>query len=508
MKLVPAVFTPLLLLIAAPGVPSAQQPAAEAAPSEAPHPAHTVTHHRITIGGARISYDATVGSMILTDSRGKPAGEIYYTAYTRTDGGDTAQRPLTFAYNGGPGSASVWLQMGALGPRRVVTPDTAHAPPPPYAVVDNQYSPLDVTDLVFIDPIGTGFSHPLGDTPGSAFWGVDQDARSLEQFITRYLSENGRWNSPRYLLGESYGTTRSAVLAKMLQSQDDVDLNGVILMSPVLNFQTIAFAPGNPLPYILYLPAYAAVAWYHHVLPEEPAALRPFLRQVERFATGEYAQALFAGDRLDPAERARVVHQLHQYTGLSEEYLDRADIRVDGGEFAKELFREKGLAIGRLDARFAAPAGDPLAERVTFDPLSAAVGSAFTSAWNHYLRTELGFHTDRAYVVLGNVQPWDWTHGPRGAWPGYTDVAGDLADAMRYNPRLQVLVNGGLFDLATPYFATEYTVAHLRLPPALRGNIRVEEYDAGHMMYLHEPALARLRENIVSFIERTSGAER
>ncbi|HEX9106292.1 MAG TPA: hypothetical protein VF832_03680 [Longimicrobiales bacterium] len=467
-------------------------------------PERVTTQHSITINGQRIDYDATVGDIILLDEQGEPAAALYYTAYTRKGGRDAAHRPITFAYNGGPGSSSVWVQMGAFGPRRVDVPDAEHAPPPPYRLVDNQYSPLDVTDLVFIDPVGTGFSQPLGKAVGANFWGVDEDVRSLAQFISRYLAENGRWNSPRYLLGESYGTTRSAALVNYLQSHDNMDFNGVILMSEVLDFQTIAFAPGNPMPYILYLPSYAAVAWYHNALPQRPAELRPFLHEVEHFATTDYAQALLAGSTLDAATRGRILDRLHQYTGLSRDYLDKADLRVDNSQFEKELMREKGIGIGRLDARFTGPSADPLAERVTYDPQSAAISSAYTSVWNDYLHEELNYGKDRQYTISGRVQPWNWTHGERRNWPAFTNVAVDLSQAIQYNPRLRVLLNSGLFDLATPYYAAQYTMEHLDLPASLRANVQIQEYDAGHMMYVNPAALARLKANIASFIQATS----
>lgn len=480
-------------------------PGVATAPATA-KPERTVTQHTIVIGGQRIEYDATVGSIILRDSTDEPIATVFYTAYTKRGVRDETQRPIAFAYNGGPGSSSVWLHMGAFGPRRVVTPDTAHAAPPPYPIVDNQYSPLDKTDLVFIDPVGTGFSKPLGKAKGKDFWGVDEDVRSLAQFVSRYLSQNDRWNSPRYLIGESYGTTRSAALVNYLQRRDDMDFNGVVLMSSVLDFQTIAFDPGNVMPFIMYLPSYAAVAWYHHALPEQPAELRPFLKEVEHFATTEYARALMAGATLPAAERTRIIAQLHRYTGLGTEYLDKANLRVEAGQFEKELLREHGELVGRLDARFTGPTGNLLEERAPYDPQSAAVSSAFVSAFNQYLHDELNFGKEMQYTVSGNVQPWDWTHGSRRGWPGHTNVATDLAEAMEYNTRLHVLLNSGLFDLATPYYAAEWTMTQLDLPPQLQGHVHEAEYDAGHMMYLYEPALAKLKQNIASFIDLTSGA--
>jgi carboxypeptidase C (cathepsin A) len=509
MRTLPSV---LLALAAAASSVAAQRQAprdtskvAGAATAPAPTtPEHVTTHHAIVIGGQRIEYDATVGNIILRDTADQPVATIFYTAYTKRGVSDASHRPITFAYNGGPGSASLWVHMGAFGPRRVAIPDTTHVPPPPYSVVDNAYSLIDKTDLVFIDPVGTGFSRPIGKGKGKDFWGVDEDTRSLAQFISRYLSENERWNSPRYLLGESYGTTRSATLVNYLQEQDNMDFNGVILMSSVLDFQTITFDPGNDEPYIMYLPAYAAVAWYHHALPSQPQQLRPFLKEVEHFATTEYAQALLAGVNLEPAVRTQILNKLHTYTGLSTEYLDKANLRVEAGQFEKELLREHGEVVGRLDARFTGPTGDMLAERAPYDPQSSSISSAFVSAFNHYLHQELNFGKDMQYMVSGRVQPWNWNHGQRRGWPGHTNVAVDLEQALQRNPRLHVLLNSGLFDLATPYFAAEWTMDHMDLPKDLRGHIHEVEYDAGHMMYVHEPSLAKLKQSIAEFIDLTS----
>lgn len=469
-------------------------------------PLHIVTHHAVTIDGQRVEYDATLGSIILRDSANRPIGNLHYTAYTRTGVGSGPRRPLTFAYNGGPGSSSIWVQMGAFGPRRVPTPDTVHAPPPPYKLVDNQYSILDATDLVFIDPIGTGLSRPVAYGTGKDFWGVDEDAASLSQFITRYLGEAGRWNSPRYLLGESYGTTRSAAIADYLQNRYSTDLNGVMLVSAVLDFQTITFDAGNVMPYILYLPTYTAVASYHRALPNQPANLRSYLNEVERFATTDYAQALMQGWNIDPATRARVVAKLHEYTGLDTTYISRANLRVNAGEFEAELLRERGVVVGRLDARFTGPSDEPLAEGATYDPQSTSIGSAYVSEYNSYLRDELGYRGDRPYQVSGRVQPWNWNHPVARGWPGHTNVSIDLAEAMRHNPNLHVLLNSGIYDLATPYFAAEWAMRQMDIPASERGQVHMAEYDAGHMLYVYEPALAQLRKNILSFIAQTDGS--
>jgi len=487
----------------------AQQSEQHAPPSASdttppPLPPDAVTHHEATIGGEKISYTATAGTITLRDEEGKPTADVFYVAYTRDGVSDRTARPVTFAYNGGPGSASLWMHLGALGPRRVVIPDTSYVPPPPYRTEDNASSLLDVTDLVFIDPVGTGYSRPRGQARGKDFWGVDEDARSVGQFIRRYVTRNDRWNSPRYLMGESYGTTRSAALVRHLQSDLYMDFNGVILVSEVLDFQTIAFTGKNDLPYVLYLPTYAATSWYHHALPGgRPAELEPFLREVEDFASGDYAHALMAGSALPDSTRRRVIARLQDYTGLSRDYLDRSDLRVDNSEYEQELLNEKGIVIGRLDSRYTGPTVDPLAQRVYRDPQSDAVSSAFASVFRQYVRQELHFDTERRYEVIGNVGPWNWDHGRRGAWPGFTEVSDDLADAMEANPHLRVLLFMGYFDLATPYFASVYTMNHLGLPPELRSNIREERFMAGHMMYVHSPSLRKMKEAVADFMSGT-----
>ncbi len=474
-----------------------------------PQEVHVVTQHSTTIDGQHIDYDATVGSIIVRNNQDQPTGEIYYIAYTKRGVTDESHRPLMFAYNGGPGSSSVWVHMGLLGPMRVDIPDTTHAPPPPYKLVENQYSMLDKADLVFIDPVGTGYSKPIGVGKGSDFWGVDQDAASLAQFVSRYLSETNRWNSPRYLMGESYGTTRSAALAAVLQNRYDIDLNGVVLLSAVLDFQTITFDPGNDEPFIMYLPSYAAVAWYHHALPNRPAQLRPFLTKVQHFATHAYATALLEADKLSPADRSEILDTLHEYTGLSRDYIDKADLRVTASEFEKELLREHGLVLGRLDARFTGETGDLLAQNAGYDPQSADISGAFTSLFNQYMHDDLDYGKNKVYAISGNVNPWDWTHrvgrGGRGGggWPGHTNVATDLAQALTQNPKLHVLLNAGLFDLATPYYAAEWTMEHLGVPKQVRDQISIDEYESGHMVYVHVPSLARFKKNVAAFIDRT-----
>jgi len=492
---------------------SAPRPARMAGAGQASEPREesSVTEHTIRIGGQTIAYRATAATMLLRNDSGAPIGSLYYTAYTRTDvGSDKSRRPLAFVYNGGPGSASAWLHMGAFGPRRVVTPDAAFAPPAPYQLVDNTSSLIDATDLVFIDPIGTGFSKPVGRGQGRDFWGLDEDAASLAQFAYNYVSRNGRWNSPKYLIGESYGTTRSAVLVNRLQSREGMDFNGVVLISSILDFETTAFAPGHDISYVLYLPSYAATAAYHGLIPR-PQNLTAFLDEVRRFAMTEYEAALDKGSALGAEELAAVRRRLAAYTGLSEDYLTRANLRVSLRQWMAELNRARGQNTGRLDARFTGPMRNLLTESGEGDPQSNAVTGAYTAAINSYLRDELRFGGDQRYSLSGGVQ-WNWNRaaagGPGGGGGGGRNatpyVSGDLAAALAYNPNLRVEVENGYYDMATPFFATEYTMDHLGVPADLRSHVTMKYYEAGHMMYLREPDLVALKGNIAQFITATA----
>lgn len=512
MKRLPLLLAFCGLLFAAPAFAAETSPAKAATPAgKPPHAEQSVTHGSVTVGGETIRYTATAGTLILKNAERKPIGSMFYVAYTKDGVRNPSTRPVAFLYNGGPGSASLWLHMGAFGPVRVVTADAAPTPPAPYKIVPNQYSLLDKTDLVFIDAMGTGFSRIIGKNEGGAgtpkdFYGVDADAKAFAQFIYDYVSRNDRWNSPKYLIGESYGTTRSAALVNYLQDHDSMDFNGVVLISSILDFETASFNPGNDEPYILYLPSYAATACYHKVV-QCPANLPAYLEQVRRFALGEYARALLAGDKLSPQDKADVLGKLAQYTGLSRDYLQKARLRVNLFQFMAELQRARGLITGRLDSRFSGAAADQLGEYAFQDPQSNAISGAFVAAFNRYVRETLKFGVDRTYLPLNEQvnRSWDWKHkhGFFDYWPGYTNVAVDLADAIRYNPNLHVQVENGYYDLATPFFATEYTVDHLGLPPNLRGNVTLDYYDAGHMMYVHVPALAKLHANVARFIGQT-----
>ncbi|MBU6421518.1 MAG: peptidase S10 [Gammaproteobacteria bacterium] len=497
--------------------PSAQ-PAAPAGAASAT-PQESTTTGTVTVEGQTIHYKAVAGTIILKNKDDKPTGSMFYVAYFK-DGANANNRPVTFFYNGGPGSSTVWLHMGAFGPQRVVTADHTHTPAAPYGLVNNDYSLLDATDEVFIDAMGTGFSRVLdkehgGEGSPKDFYGVDEDGRTFAQFITQFLSKYGRWNSPKYLFGESYGTTRSAVLANDLETNDDVDLNGVILLSEILNFDLNTdfpqINPGVDLPYELMLPTFAATAWFHHKLPNQPGDLHAFLQQVEQFAMGDYAKALQAGATLDSASKQQIAEQLHNYTGLPVNYLLKANLRVSGPQFEHELLNGNDDLAGRLDTRFSGPAMDPLAEQAAYDPQSAAISSAYVSAFNNYVRKDLKFGDNMVYNPEIDVFAfWDFKHQPPGApfaLPFTPNVMPDLASAMIYNPNLKVLLNSGYFDLATPFYAAVYTMHHLPMPDRLQSNIQYAFYDSGHMVYVHVPSLKELHDNTAKFIESTHSAQ-
>jgi len=480
-------------------------------PAATPKAVQSVTQGSVTVEGHKIDYTATAGTIILSDARGKPTGSMFYVAYVKSGVKDEGHRPVTFFYNGGPGSSSVWLHMGAFGPVRVVTSDHTHTPGAPYKTVSNEYSLLDVTDEVFIDAMGTGYSRIIGKDEGGIgqpkdFYGIDADVASFAQFIKRYDSENDRWNSPKYIYGESYGTLRSAALVDYMGERDATDINGVILQSTVLTHLTNRFWPNNDVPYELFLPTYAATAWYHHRLPNQPADLQPFLQQVEQFALTDYASALNAGNALSADQFNAVAEKLHDYTGLSTDFIKKANLRVTDQEFFHQLLADRDETVGRLDSRFAGPTMDPLSQGALYDPQSAAISSAYAAAFSTYARDVLKFGHDRIYLLEGNVRPWSLvhmdpvTHRPQ---DGFATVAVDLAQAMKRNPDLQVLAQNGYYDIATPYFGTVYIMNHLDIPPALRSHIHMEFYDSGHMIYVHAPALKKLHDTTAAFITAT-----
>jgi carboxypeptidase C (cathepsin A) len=457
------------------------------------------TRHSVLIGGKKIDYMATAGTILLRDNENKPTATIFYIAYTRDGVEDRTKRPITYCFNGGPGSSSVWLQMGLLGPRRVHLAEDGSAVPPPYHLVDNEYSLLDETDLVFIDPVSTGFSRSIKPEDARKFHGVQEDIRSVAEFIRLYTTRNARWDSPKFIIGESYGTTRAAGLSGELRDRERMAVNGIMLLSTVLNFETLAFSPGNDLPYILYLPSYTAVAWFHKKLPEDlqRLPLHEVLEKAESFAAGEYNRALLLGANLPADTRRQVVNQLARLTGLSESYVERANLRVSLSRFAEELLRDEGRVLGRFDGRYTGYVRDRLGARIEYDPSAEAVFSAFNSTFNQYVRTELKFESDLFYELLtGSVNPWNW-----GEQNAYLNVAETLADSLTRNPFLKVEVCSGYFDLATPYFATRYTFDHLEINPALLKSITHDHYLAGHMMYLNLPDLKKQKADLARFIQ-------
>jgi len=469
----------------------------------------SVTDHTIRLGGQAIPYKATAGFTLLKNDKGDATALMYSVAYTRSDVKDLSQRPVSFLYNGGPGSATMWLHMGAFGPRRVSVNDGEFTPPAPYKLVDNTESLLDKTDLVFIDAIGTGYSHAVCKADNKDFYGIDEDVDAFGQFIDTYLSRNDRWNSPKFLIGESYGTFRSAALGNYLQSRYTIHLNGIVLISSVLDLSTLTFGPGDDRCYIFYLPSYAAVAWYHKVLKDRPADLPTFIEEARQYAQGDYASALYKGAALPADQKAGVAKRLAYFTGLSEDYLMKADLRVNLSQFRAELQRAAGLTTGRIDARFTGYTYDLLEENAQGDPEGPAVGGAYTALINEYNHDELKFGKDRVYNNSATgTQEWKWTRRPApgrgGFFPGAPNVEGDLANAMITNPKLLVQVENGYFDFATPFFATEFTMSHLGLPPDLQKNITLDYYDAGHMMYLHDSDRANLHNHIASFIDRAT----
>jgi carboxypeptidase C (cathepsin A) len=492
-------------------------------------PEERTTKGAVAIDGRRIDYSAVAGTLVVrpkgeedsaSDAAGEPpdaahakpphtAAVMSYVAYFAA--GNDTRRPVMFLYNGGPGSASVWLHL-ALGPRRIVTSNDSHTPAAPYRLIDNAYSLLDTADLVFIDAPSTGFGKVVGKDKDKAFFGIDGDADAFAEFITQFLSKFGRWNSPKYLFGESYGTTRSAVMARILETEKNIDLNGVILLSQILCFDAdpndIEHNPGVDLGYALVLPSFAATAWYHKKLPDPPGSLDALLPAVEKFALTEYTAALAAGNSLDPAQRKAVLDKLHRYTGLPVAYLDKANLRVTAGEFAKNLNDDAELTTSRLDTRFTGPHMDSLSKEVEYDPQQASISSAYVSAYNDYARKQLGFSADKVYKLWStDIKSWNWSHAfPPGGSPTGANVIPDLAAAMKYNPNLAIQMEAGYYDLATPFFEAVYELQHLPLPAKQQANIEMKFYPAGHMIYAHEPSARALHDNVAAFVKRTHSA--
>ncbi len=456
----------------------------------------------VTIAGKAVSYTATAGTLTLRDDDGKPTASMFYVAYVADRARGGAERPVTFFYNGGPGSSSMWLHMGSFGPVVVKTEAPNPAKPAPFQIVSNPDSLLDKTDMVFIDAVGAGYSRPLIDNPGPKFWGVDQDIDAFARGITRYVTINNRWNSPKYLFGESYGTTRSGGLVAKLQDQG-MQFNGVVLLSSILNYGVRS--PGFDRIYQTYLPSYAVTAAYHNKLATKPANLDAFLKEVRDYANGPYAAALAKGTDISEAEAAAVAQKLSAYTGLSVEFLRQVDLRVDLARFRKELLRDQRRTVGRLDSRFIGIDVDAAGEEPEYDASDVQVAGPYIAAVNSYLRGTLGYQSDLTYFpsAPGVNQSWDWRHKPPGG--GRTlpvaNTALDLASAMRENPKLKVYALNGLYDFATPFFGTEYDVAHMQLDPSLRGNVRFAYYPSGHMVYLSLDQLTQMKADVAKFYD-------
>ena len=509
--------------------------------AESSTPADATSHGSVEVGGQRIDYTAvagiiTVGATDAEDAQlgpdGKPqpdsqlalsepknpadappVAHMFYVAYFKT-GAQAEERPVTFFYNGGPGSSTMWLHLGSMGPKYVETNGDTHLPGAPYKLVDNPDCLLDTSDLVFIDMPGTGFGRLEGKDAGKAFWGVDQDAGAFARFIQRFLTKYNRWNSPKYLFGESYGTTRSAVLANLLENGMNIDLNGVMLLGEILDFPAGVGVggggAGNDLPYELALPTYAATAWFHKKLSPQPPALDAFLKQVEDFAMGEYMHALAQGASLSDTEKQQVAEKIHDYTGLPAAYVLKANLRVSGGEFEKAFADSEDMTTGRYDSRFLGPTIDPLSENAEYDPQSAAISSAYVSMINSYLRNDLKYGAGETYLpqaLFGGVR-WDWTRKGEGGFGAVlgVNVSADLADAMKTNPHLKIMVNDGYYDLATPFYGAYYTEEHLPIPPSLTKNIEFDWYESGHMAYVRDECRKQLHDRVAAFIRNSENA--
>lgn len=482
--------------------------------SDEPRDKLVETLHTLVLDGEPLEYAATAGTMVLREeeegedkkSEGeKPKASIFFVAYTKKTDGEMddathrRERPVTFCFNGGPGSSSVWLHLGLLGPRRVPVVDEDNRPlPPPFQLVDNAHSLLDRTDLVFVDPVSTGYSRALpGETP-SRFHGLQKDIESVGDFVRLYTTRFQRWSSPKFLIGESYGTTRAAGLSGYLQNRHGMYLNGIMLVSTILDFQSTRFTPGNDLPYVLFLPTYSATAWYHRRLAEDlQANLHRTLSQVEAFAQGEYTLALFKGAALPGDEREFIVEKLARYTGLSRDYVEQTNLRIDIQRFLKELLRAEHRTVGRLDSRFSGTDRDSAGEKPEYDPSYALIQGPLTAALNDYVRTELRYESDLPYEILTDrVRPWSYDEHQN----EFVNVAETLRESMSKNPFLRVFVASGYYDLATPYYATGHTFNHLQIDRSLQSNVSMKTYEAGHMMYIHEPSLAQLKVDLAEFI--------
>ena len=472
------------------------------APLNLPDAEVATSHQQVEIDGKTIQLIAQAGTYKLRDEENKPLALFGYTSYIKE--GAKSTRPIVFAFNGGPGSSSFWLHMGVLGPKRIAVNDPEYTSAAPYQIVNNNYSILDIADLVMIDPVGTGLSVPLGAHTFDEFWGVDQDIRSISLFITQYLIEQGRMNSPKFLLGESYGTFRNAGIMDHMLNQG-IAMNGVIMVSAVFDLRTLIFPPDDDLPYLMHFPTYAASAWYHNQIPDKEPDLETFIDEIRSFTENSYAPALFKGDRISLEQKNTVADQLAQYTGLSKDYWLKSNLRVTGSEYFAEALRSKGLVIGRLDSRYTGINQDLISQFGSHDPQSAAISPAYITGFLDYFHNTLGVRKDLQYTVTAGRREgfeWDWHHKGNQRWntQAAINTAPDMARALSRDPNMKVLILNGYYDIATVFYGVEYTIDHLGLTPEIRDNIIMKYYEAGHMMYTHHPSLIKFKEDVGSFI--------
>ncbi len=498
--MIASILLPLLLLfqIAVPTPTPTPKPVESPSPAVKDEPP-VITKHTIRAGSRTLNYTVTTGFLPLKNEKtGDTEARIFYMAYTLDGVAEPSKRPLMFSFNGGPGSASVWLHMGALGPKRVKMLDDGMMPPAPYEMVDNDQTWLTDTDIVFIDPVGTGYSRATKPETAGKFFGVNGDIESVGEFIRLYLGRAERWSSPLFLVGESYGTTRASGLSNYL-FEHGIGLNGILLISTVMNFQTIRFADNNDLPLVLILPSYATTAWYHKKLSPAMQAkpVDEVAREARAFASNEYMPAMMRIDTLSQQERDSLGDKFVQFTGLSRQYIENNNFRVDLGKFMKELLRDRRRTTGRLDSRFTGIDRDAGGDSANEDPSMNAIRPPYTAAFNDYVRRELGYKSDVEYYILGGgvTSPWNWNTSN-----GYADTSISLKDAMAKNPYMKIFIAAGYYDMATPFYAVEYTVSAMNLDPALRKNIAFSYYEAGHMMYIEKNSLKKLHDDAMTFI--------
>ena len=462
------------------------------------------TQHSVRIGGQEVRYTATPGQLVLRRPNGEPRGNMFFVAYTRDGVTNMRSRPVTFCYNGGPGSATIWLHMGVLGPKRVQMAEEGFQPAPPYSLVDNEFSLIDVTDIVAIDAMSAGFSRAVDGEDPKQFHGVQQDIEAFSEFIRLYITKFNRWMSPKYLLGESYGTVRSAGVSQELQSRHGIELNGIVLVSSVIDFRTISEAPGNAIHYAGFLPTYTVTAWYHKKLSADvQGSLEEIMDEAREFAFGEYIVALTKGNRLTPQETDDMAKKVARLTGLSPEYVKQANLRINPQRFRKELLRDRRLMTGRLDSRFTGIDADAAGEGQEFDPSNTALSGPYMALFNDYIRNELKWVSEIKYRTSGPVRPWDYGTQYRAR---YLNLVDSLRSTMARNPFLEVLVTNGIYDMATPYAATEWTFDHLGFEPTYRERVHMTYYEAGHMMYIRPSMLKKFKQDVAQFILDTKGA--